>query len=461
MAGFDPWVIPPESRVKFDAQYRQMQPAGGFITGEQAKKLFLQSGLPPAVLAKVWSLADMDADGRINQHEFAVALHLIQMKLKGIELPATLPATLRSPTTFPTANFAAAFGPPLESVGSPVTQPLVNPVAPVSGPAFPMAPSPPTLAGTPHPSPLGILPGVGIPPKPPAPAFPPPPAASTPPALTEWAVPQPSKLKYTQLFNSHDRSRSGFLGGGQARTILLQSALPQPVLAQIWNLSDIDSDGRLTCEEFVLAMHLVDCVKAGDALPAKLPLDLIPPSYRRKRSDSVQSTGPVPELLGALPGEVTIDDKNMATFEDKRRANFEKGQAELEKRRQALLESQRKEQQERERKEREEQEKRERIRSGWLDQFKQRYSIVGKTISGESEAVCSQDIQQWMTKEWLEFSVKFSPTEIFDAWRDMKTDTVVNCFCKAGFRMAELAETGEDDDKRIDYAFRELGQDRD
>ncbi|XP_065297209.1 intersectin-1 isoform X3 [Dermacentor albipictus] len=381
MAGFDPWVIPAESRAKFDAQFRQMQPAGGFITGEQAKKLFLQSGLPPAVLAKVWSLADMDADGRINQHEFAVALHLIQMKLKGIELPATLPASLRSPTTFPTANFAAAFGPPLESVGSPVAQPLVNTVAPVPGPAFPVVPSPPTLAGTPHPAPLGILPGVGVPPKPPAPAFVPP-AASTPPSLTEWAVPQPSKLKYTQLFNTHDRSRSGFLGGGQARTILLQSALPQPVLAQIWNLSDIDSDGRLTCEEFVLAMHLVDCVKAGDALPAKLPLDLIPPSYRRKRSDSVQSSGPMPELLGALPGEMPLDDKNMATFEDKRRANFEKGQAELEKRRQALLESQRKEQQERERKEREEQEKRERIRQ---EQERRRQLELEKQLARQRE----------------------------------------------------------------------------
>lgn len=381
MAGFDPWVIPPESRAKFDAQFRQMQPAGGFITGEQAKKLFLQSGLPPAVLAKVWSLADMDADGRINQHEFAVALHLIQMKLKGMELPATLPASLRSPTTFPTANFAAAFGPPLESVGSPVAQPLVNTVAPVPGPAFPVVPSPPTLAGTPHPAPLGILPGVGVPPKPPAPAFVPP-AASTPPALTEWAVPQPSKLKYTQLFNTHDRSRSGFLGGGQARTILLQSALPQPVLAQIWNLSDIDSDGRLTCEEFVLAMHLVDCVKAGDVLPTKLPLDLIPPSYRRKRSDSVQSSGPMPELLGALPGEMPLDDKNMATFEDKRRANFEKGQAELEKRRQALLESQRKEQQERERKEREEQEKRERIRQ---EQERRRQLELEKQLARQRE----------------------------------------------------------------------------
>ncbi|XP_077540159.1 dynamin associated protein 160 isoform X4 [Haemaphysalis longicornis] len=432
MAGFDPWVIPPESRAKFDAQFRQMQPAGGFITGEQAKKLFLQSGLPPAILAKVWSLADMDADGRINQHEFAVALHLIQMKLKGVELPATLPVSLRFPPTTVAGGFpaAASFGPPLESVGSPVAQPpLVNAVMPPQIPAFPMAPSPPTLAGTPHPSPLGILPSVGVTVKPaaggfppPAGGFPPPPtggfaapaggfaapaggfaspgASSTPPALTEWAVPQPSKLKYTQLFNSYDRSRSGFLGGGQARTILLQSALPHPVLAQIWNLSDIDSDGRLTCEEFVLAMHLVDCVKAGDSLPAKLPLDLIPPSYRRKRSDSVQSSGGgvggggsggggggplIPSDLLSLGGDggaMREEDKNMATFEDKRRANFEKGQAELEKRRQALLESQRKEQQERERKEREEQEKRERIRQ---EQERRRQLELEKQLARQRE----------------------------------------------------------------------------
>ncbi|EEC10669.1 intersectin, putative [Ixodes scapularis] len=222
----------------------------------------------------------MDADGKINRHEFAVALHLIQMKLKGLELPAMLPSSLRSPP-FPTGAFSPTFGPPLEQVVSPVAQPLVNAALP--GAAFPVAsPLPPPSMVGPHVAPLGIIPGaVGA-------GKPYTPGSATPPALTEWAVPQPSKLKYTQLFNSHDRSRSGFLGGGQARTILLQSALPHTVLAQIWNLSDIDSDGRLTCEEFVLAMHLVDCVRAGDTLPAKLPLDLIPPSYRRQRSDSVQ-----------------------------------------------------------------------------------------------------------------------------------------------------------------------------
>lgn len=229
MAGFDPWVISPDSRAKFDAQFNQMQPVGGFLTGEQAKKLFLQSGLPPTVLAKVWSLADMDADGKINRHEFAVALHLIQMKLKGLELPVTLPSSLRSPP-FPTGGFSPTFGLPLEQVGSPVAQPLVN-VAPQGPSSFPVAaPLPPPGLVGPHAASLSSLPGAGVV----AAGKPYAPGSMTPPSLTEWAVPQPSKLKYTQLFNSYDRSRSGFLGGGQARTILLQSALPHTVLAQIW-----------------------------------------------------------------------------------------------------------------------------------------------------------------------------------------------------------------------------------
>ncbi|KAH8019911.1 hypothetical protein HPB51_023434 [Rhipicephalus microplus] len=44
-----------------------------------------------------------------------------------------------------------------------------------------------------------------------------------------------------------------------------------------------------------------------------------------------------------------------------------------------------------------------------------------------------------MTKAWPEIFVKFSLAEIFTAWRDVKTDTVVNCFRKAGFETAELA----------------------
>ena len=49
----------------------------------------------------------------------------------------------------------------------------------------------------------------------------------------------------------------------QARHIMNGTGLPQTILAKIWQLSDIDNDGKLSQEEFVLAMHLCDTSKAG------------------------------------------------------------------------------------------------------------------------------------------------------------------------------------------------------
>lgn len=107
----------------------------------------------------------------------------------------------------------------------------------------------------------------------------------------EWAIKSQSKLKYTQLFNTTDRSRSGFLTGAQARNLMVQSKLPQSILAQIWALSDMDSDGRLGCEEFVLAMYLCEMASQGDLIPAKLPPDLIPPSFRKGLSRNSSTVG--------------------------------------------------------------------------------------------------------------------------------------------------------------------------
>ena len=134
--------------------------------------------------------------------------------------------------------------------------------------------------------------------------------------------------------------------------------MPQGILAQIWNLSDIDSDGRLTCDEFVVAMHLIDCVRAGDTLPAVLTPDLVPPSYRRKMS--LTGVTAIPTMMPSMAA--AVDNISDFSFEDKRRENFEKGQAELDRRRLALLEIQKREREDRERKEREEHQKREQIR---------------------------------------------------------------------------------------------------
>ena len=40
-------------------------------------------------------LSDMDGDGKMNVHEFSVACKLINLKLRGFNLPKTLPPTLK------------------------------------------------------------------------------------------------------------------------------------------------------------------------------------------------------------------------------------------------------------------------------------------------------------------------------------------------------------------------------
>ncbi|XP_040194848.1 intersectin-1 isoform X2 [Rana temporaria] len=404
----DIWAITVEERAKHDQQFHGLQPTSGYITGDQARNFFLQSGLHPPVLAQIWALADMNNDGKMDQLEFSIAMKLIKLKLQGYPLPSALPAAmLKPPVSVPT--------PPSFGIGGIAAMPPLAAVAPVPMPPIPVVGMSPPLVSS--------VPGTAVPPLAngaPAviqqlPAF----AHSAtlpksssfgrsgaggqvntklqkaqsfdvaiPPPAAEWAVSQSSRLKYRQLFNSHDKTMSGHLTGPQARTILMQSSLPQAQLATIWNLSDIDQDGKLTAEEFILAMHLIDVAMSGQPLPPVLPPDYVPPSFRRVRSGSgisIMSSVSVDQRLPEEPAEEEpppIDKKLPVTFEDKKRENFERGNLELEKRRQALLELQRKEQERLAQLERAEQERKERERQ---EQERKRQQELEKQLEKQRE----------------------------------------------------------------------------
>ncbi|MGH0147511.1 UNVERIFIED_CONTAM: hypothetical protein FKN15_045441 [Acipenser sinensis] len=271
----------------------------------------------------------------------------------------------------------------------------------------------------------------------------------------DWAVPQSSRLKYRQMFNSLDKAMTGYLSvllvccfewrylsnavkqsavlskflvlstGAQCRVECLYERsvclIPQCCPVQIYNvffrnLADIDRDGKLKAEEFILAMHLVDMAKTGQPLPLSLPPDFIPPSFRGGEwGDTVNGTVPPYQGIQGIPEEpaeppqkispekkqletcflhlfddvgqgLTLDRKgkiamsdqkcipsnirftdivsvvvdNTVTFEDKRKENYQRGNAELEKRRQLLQEQQQREQERRTRKAQEERERWER-----------------------------------------------------------------------------------------------------
>jgi hypothetical protein len=323
------WSVPQQSIATYSAQFNAVdRERSGFLTGAQARSILVASGLPQQSLAHIWNLSDINVDGRLTCEEFILAMHLIEMAKSGKPLPPSLTPDLIPP------SYRSRTG----SVTSESSEQLQPPA--------------------------GVM-------------------------QSEWAIPQPSKLKYVQVFNTHDRNRSGFLTGVQARGILVQTGLGQDILAKIWSLCDVTLSGKLTCEEFVLAMHLCDLVKAGEQVPTALPVDLIPPSHKRNKSLSVSSTGSgsgVPAVAAAAavaaaeldpqsPGKVT-------SFEDKRKENFDRGQAVLDRKRQLLVDQQRREQEERERKEREEQAKREKVR---LEMERKRQEELDRQIQKQRE----------------------------------------------------------------------------
>lgn len=66
-------------------------------------------------------------------------------------------------------------------------------------------------------------------------------------------------------------------GGGVRRDFLSHL---RSCVCDLRSLADVDRDGRLQGDEFILAMHLVDMAKSGRPLPLTLPQDLVPPSLR-------------------------------------------------------------------------------------------------------------------------------------------------------------------------------------
>ncbi|XP_062379281.1 EH domain-containing protein 4 [Sardina pilchardus] len=96
-ADADEWIVH-RDKPRYDEIFYTLMPINGKVTGVNAKKEMMNSRLPNTVLGKIWKLADCDHDGMLDDEEFALAQHLIKVKLEGYELPNELPEHLVPPT---------------------------------------------------------------------------------------------------------------------------------------------------------------------------------------------------------------------------------------------------------------------------------------------------------------------------------------------------------------------------
>ncbi|OTA74409.1 hypothetical protein M434DRAFT_402715 [Hypoxylon sp. CO27-5] len=272
-SGSGPIRIPPLSPEKV-AQYtslfeKQNLQNGGILPGDQAKSIFEKSGLPNEVLGRIWQLADTEQRGALVLTEFVIAMHLLTSMKSGAlrGLPNILPAALYEAATrrgAPPRQSPAPTGPPISAI-----------------PAIPRQLSGQAQARTT--SPLG------------RPPLGPQPTGVVIPQVTgsDWLITPAEKARFDELYAKLEKGNKGFITGEEAVPFLSQSGLPEDALAQIWDLADINSEGRLTRDTFAVAMYLIRQQRSRRdiPLPPTLPPNLIPPSLRSQPRPPV---GPSP-----------------------------------------------------------------------------------------------------------------------------------------------------------------------
>ncbi|XP_036303141.1 epidermal growth factor receptor substrate 15 isoform X3 [Pipistrellus kuhlii] len=94
------WVVSPSEKAKYDEIFLKTdKDMDGFVSGLEAREIFLKTGLPSALLAHIWALCDTKNYGKLSKDQFALAFHLINQKLvKGIDPPHILTPEMIPPS---------------------------------------------------------------------------------------------------------------------------------------------------------------------------------------------------------------------------------------------------------------------------------------------------------------------------------------------------------------------------
>ncbi|XP_036818100.1 epidermal growth factor receptor substrate 15-like 1 isoform X2 [Oncorhynchus mykiss] len=274
------WAVRPEEKSKFDGIFESLAPVSGLLSGDKVKPVLINSKLPLDVLGKVWDLSDIDKDGHLDRDEFAVAMHLVYRALEKEPVPSVLPSSLIPPNKRKKSL-----------VGS----------LPGTVPVLPASPPPPkdSLRSTPSHGSMNSLNSAG--------SLSPKHTLKSVQHSVNWVVPVTDRGRFDEIFLKTDLDLDGFVSGMEVKDIFMHSGLPQNLLAHIWALADTRQMGKLTREQFALAMHFIQQkVSKGMDPPQALTPDMIPPSERGT---------PVP----SMSGYVTPVSSEMAALSEMRR----------------------------------------------------------------------------------------------------------------------------------------------
>ncbi|KAF9279068.1 hypothetical protein BGZ68_008147 [Mortierella alpina] len=284
-----------DDRTKYGGMFVACGPVNGLLDGDKAREVFLKSKLPVEKLSQIWSLADTKQRGSLDITDFTIAMYYIQHTMDGsiASLPTTLPASILKACSIAGGGVSGA-----GLISSPVMGAQTLPRQLTGGnlnvhssPGFVGRQLTGSLGMTSSPLAKQNTGGAG--------------SSSNLFGASDnvpWDISPEEKAKFDRFFDQLDKNGTGVIGGEEASRFFMNSRLPESVLAQIWDLSDITGSGNLSKDEFAVAMLLINRKNATNApIPKTLPLSLVPPSLRGRVSTAGAFAGQEPTRSLTMP----------------------------------------------------------------------------------------------------------------------------------------------------------------
>ncbi|KAI1319991.1 endocytosis defective- protein [Mortierella claussenii] len=233
-------------RQKYAEIFASLNPTNGYITGVQARQMFMNSGLHVVKLGQIWDICDIDKDGNMDFDEFCLALRFVYASINGeiTEIPASLPQHLIPPSK------AHYFGGNQGYSQSYMQQP--QPTG-----AFM---TPPQSYGQ-HNSNYSAISDLDT-------------AVGVNNNLSDdfdWYIAPSDRSNYESIYRNNVQLSSGEVRMGQFEELYQALQIPRDDINAAWSLVNVHSAPQIGKEQCIVFFHILNSRRLGKRVPSTLP----------------------------------------------------------------------------------------------------------------------------------------------------------------------------------------------
>ncbi|KAK3809264.1 MAG: cytoskeletal-regulatory complex EF hand-domain-containing protein [Benniella sp.] len=225
--------------------FASLGPINGYITGVQARQMFMNSGLHMDKLAQIWDICDIDKDGNMDFDEFCLALRFMYASINGeiMDIPAVLPPHMVPPSK---AHYFAHQG---------YNQPYLH--AQPTG-AYPMTQRQPYGQQGSNYSAIAAL--------------------DTAVAVNnnlsddfDWYIAPSDRSNYETIYRNNVQLSSGEVRMGQFEDLYQALQIPREDINAAWSLVNVHSSPQIGKEQCIVFFHILNSRRLGKRVPTTLP----------------------------------------------------------------------------------------------------------------------------------------------------------------------------------------------